>query len=782
MDKLKKAFFGLNQSYDEIEYGFPTNLSCIAAVESEKYLMILADQKITKIKRSLIFEKKSGFLMSEENLKSFKIVKKINFSLFMGITMFKEQVYLIFAGKVSKLRFGNKDIYTISSVSAFSLHKMTPNIDMSIVLTEYYKDKFIFSYEMDMTDSGNYKAAFNKEYNPFKYKKNFVFYANTQMLSNYLSSKYKSWLIPIVFGKLIHEKINIDELITHEIYFLYKSSVFDLNKDYCNDQDLFDDFFCPTSFSTVDTFVIENGELKSFGAVFNSFPGQYEGFKSKNKNDFFSDKISERQILKFYEFMHYFLHVSNYVLGGDKKMIEILKSVEERIKQDPSAKHLLNNIIVPKSDYYKDLLLICDSLSDHLSFTDLFASVLDINNRTPFISFCTQYAFSDYIECFYHLYLNLIIGKSITKIEQEEHKKRFSNNGEGLAKQKKSYSQLKKVIRQLFDADIKRCDTVINLQEYIKSNMKEYNIRIPVEAVRADLYGAEDVISTNYKRVLNENFLPVFTTKPMTMTILTHNCAGVDVTETLIEQIHYQYLETINGSDLIVIGLQEIIEMKSRNWNKIISNNNKEQLSPWVKAFCKIFEEFRVITYVSLVGLFLIVLGKKELINSFDITIPHADLIKLGAMKLANKGGVFINLKINYERFGFFNCHLAAGTKPKNYIKRQKNLNELVEYFDKTENLSVAFIIGDMNFRTKIEYEDALHLITGYINESNPKKYQLYIDDLLKTDELTHHFKMMKGTALDKFVEVPISFLPSYKWEADSSVYDYKGGKRTPSW
>ena len=168
--------------------------------------------------------------------------------------------------------------------------------------------------------------------------------------------------------------------------------------------------------------------------------------------------------------------------------------------------------------------------------------------------------------------------------------------------------------------------------------------------------------------------------------------------------------------------------------------------------------------------------------DSFDITIPHADNIKLGAMKLANKGGVFINLKINYERFGFFNCHLAAGTKQKNFIKRQQNLNELVEYFDKTENLSVAFIIGDMNFRTKIDYQDCLHLITGYINEADPKKYQGYIDDLLKTDELTQHFKMMRGTALDKFIEVPIGFLPSYKWEANSSVYNYKGGKRTPSW
>lgn len=36
-------------------------------------------------------------------------------------------------------------------------------------------------------------------------------------------------------------------------------------------------------------------------------------------------------------------------------------------------------------------------------------------------------------------------------------------------------------------------------------------------------------------------------------------------------------------------------------------------------------------------------------------------------MNLANKGATFLNLRINWEDIGIINCHLASGTKKKDY-------------------------------------------------------------------------------------------------------------------
>lgn len=66
---------------------------------------------------------------------------------------------------------------------------------------------------------------------------------------------------------------------------------------------------------------------------------------------------------------------------------------------------------------------------------------------------------------------------------------------------------------------------------------------------------------------------------------------------------------------------------------------------------------------------------------------------------MANKGGVYIELKINGEELGFINCHLEAGNKQEKNKKRFKALKEFYDLIKKKTHLTGAFIFGDMNFR-----------------------------------------------------------------------------------
>lgn len=73
---------------------------------------------------------------------------------------------------------------------------------------------------------------------------------------------------------------------------------------------------------------------------------------------------------------------------------------------------------------------------------------------------------------------------------------------------------------------------------------------------------------------------------------------------------------------------------------------------------------------------------------------------------MANKGGVYFQLKINNERFGFINCHLCSGTSKQNFERRRVSLLQF-EKFLKEKKLDGFFIFGDMNFRNKCKIEQA---------------------------------------------------------------------------
>ena len=139
--------------------------------------------------------------------------------------------------------------------------------------------------------------------------------------------------------------------------------------------------------------------------------------------------------------------------------------------------------------------------------------------------------------------------------------------------------------------------------------------------------------------------------------------------------------------------------MKSKNFTKIVTNDNEEMVENWCKFFQKKLNKYLIVARVSMLGLLTVVFLKKEVKNIFNVNIVKHQLIKLGKFGMANKGGIYVELKINGEEIGLINCHLEAGNKQEKNKKRFKALVEFYNMLKKKDNLTGAFIFGDMNFK-----------------------------------------------------------------------------------
>lgn len=135
--------------------------------------------------------------------------------------------------------------------------------------------------------------------------------------------------------------------------------------------------------------------------------------------------------------------------------------------------------------------------------------------------------------------------------------------------------------------------------------------------------------------------------------------------------------QKILQNDIIILGVQEIVEVKSKNYKKFVFGADKDytKLSSYLNEkfvdFDLFFEKF-----IGPIGLYIFVKkSKKEFI---DLQILKVHKVKLGFMGfVASKGIMGIELLINNTKHVFFNAHLAAGEKEKDFEYRKNNLKTL---------------------------------------------------------------------------------------------------------
>lgn len=273
----------------------------------------------------------------------------------------------------------------------------------------------------------------------------------------------------------------------------------------------------------------------------------------------------------------------------------------------------------------------------------------------------------------------------------------------------------------------------------------------------------------------------------------------------------HDVLTSVDSPDIIAFGLQELIDLESRKMaakTVLLGGKNRNPegalsqrvTTSYKKWYDKLVMSVRlamppdcpyhVLHTENLVGLFSCIFVKDALRPS----LSHAALttVKRGmGGRYGNKGGIIARFVIDDTSLCFINCHLAAG---QSHV-RQRNADvaaflEDRELFASEVDMSedpiafvnggdgsmvldheIVFLNGDMNYRIDLR-RDA---VIADIKAGN-------FQHLISQDQLLKEMKLNRGFRLRTFMEGPLNFAPTYKYDRRSDEYDTSEKRRVPAW
>ncbi|EPS34966.1 hypothetical protein PDE_09931 [Penicillium oxalicum 114-2] len=261
--------------------------------------------------------------------------------------------------------------------------------------------------------------------------------------------------------------------------------------------------------------------------------------------------------------------------------------------------------------------------------------------------------------------------------------------------------------------------------------------------------------------------------------------------------------------DIIVFGFQELVDLENKKitakslllGSKKKDHGEKEHMSRqyrvWIDHLtrslheCMPLEESYVLLHTShMVGLFTCVFVKHK--ERHNIRNVSASEVKRGMGGLhGNKGALILRFVLDDSSLCFVNCHLAAGqtqTAHRNNdiaaileaetLPPESSLATRTDHFSSGGDGSmimdheICILNGDFNYRI-----DAIprNVIIEAVRQNNLTK-------LLERDQLLASRRKNPGFRLRSFVEAPITFAPTYKYDVGSDQYDTSEKKRSPAW
>ena len=223
--------------------------------------------------------------------------------------------------------------------------------------------------------------------------------------------------------------------------------------------------------------------------------------------------------------------------------------------------------------------------------------------------------------------------------------------------------------------------------------------------------------------------------------------------------------------DIYAIGFEEIVDLDLKNMistSHITADEWHDKLS---QLFCpKGYSS--VLKGCQLVGVCLFVFVKNKHIPY--VKSIGSQTLKTGLKGAAgNKGGVAIRFQLYSTSLCFICSHFAAGQS--NFGERNADFHSLASRFkfpplnQGLNEHDYIFWCGDFNYR--IDMENAL--TRNYIEMCQWPK-------LLENDQLT--LQRSEGNVFEGFVEGPVMFAPTYKYDLLTDEYDSSEKCRTPAW
>ena len=291
------------------------------------------------------------------------------------------------------------------------------------------------------------------------------------------------------------------------------------------------------------------------------------------------------------------------------------------------------------------------------------------------------------------------------------------------------------------------------------------------------------VSGNNHKNNLNNNIYMDEQSQLQKLNILcvTWNVGGIKEDEQItIRDLFTDNIFHRNNRipDIIVVGLEEIVELDIYNLLSITSN--EDTVNNWTNNLITTINSiypytFKQITILNLVGIYCLILAQSHLKE--DIEILDTKVVKTGLFgTLGNKGYLIANLRLFKKiEISFAVGHLEAGENSND--ERISTLKQILSTELEGKNGNKIFknsdfwiILGDLNFRIEMSFEKSYEMI----------KRKEYVT-LYEFDQL--YLCRLNDGGLIEVNEARINFPPTYKYISGSNNYlnDIEN-LRTPSW
>lgn len=222
--------------------------------------------------------------------------------------------------------------------------------------------------------------------------------------------------------------------------------------------------------------------------------------------------------------------------------------------------------------------------------------------------------------------------------------------------------------------------------------------------------------------------------------------------------------------DIFAVGFEEIVDLNASNIMAASSENAKL----WAEELQKVLSrdrEYVLLTYQQLVGVCLFLFIQPE--HSPYIRDVAVDSVKTGlGGATGNKGAAAIRFVLYSTSLCFVCAHFAAGQSQVN--ERNADYAEITRKvtFPMGRTLTShdhVFWCGDFNYRVDMDKDEMKELI---------KKKNF--DEILQHDQLK--IQQEAGNVFKNFLEGPINFPPTYKYDLFSDDYDTSEKCRAPAW
>lgn len=234
--------------------------------------------------------------------------------------------------------------------------------------------------------------------------------------------------------------------------------------------------------------------------------------------------------------------------------------------------------------------------------------------------------------------------------------------------------------------------------------------------------------------------------------------------------VNFSFEEDNTPVDIYAIGFEEIVDLSASNIVAASTANQKEWMGELQKTISR-DQKYILITSTQLVGVCLFLFVRPHLAPYIkDVAV---DMVKTGlGGATGNKGGVAIRMLLHSTSMCFVCAHFAAGQSQ--YNERNADYNEVTRkiLFPMGRTLSshdYVFWCGDFNYRIDMGNDEVKELIR-----------QQNWDALLQKDQLK--IQQSEGKAFKNFIEKPINFPPTYKYDLFSDDYDTSEKNRIPAW